>query len=113
MLSVSLRQVFQVKIDEFRDSIAKLLGYSAELSTDRIRFMSVYSKSEEQSLLFTKTTDASSESTTLSLRRTPFVDSPGIYDSFVYYVQERGAIPAFLGDVTLRQWEQSTGQKRR
>lgn len=112
-----LREMFTLKIDELRESIAAVLGYRWDLRDDGFDLLSVYAAGGDgpsKSLRFTKVValDAGTNDVEFNIRRTEFLDLPDVSRLFEYYVDRCGSIAAFLCDLNLRFWELRTGQRR-
>ncbi|XP_022084966.1 mitotic spindle assembly checkpoint protein MAD1-like [Acanthaster planci] len=97
-----LKEVFQKKIQEFREACYRLTGYQVNISNDnQYRLMSMYAERETDVLLFQATATGEMQllendfSSTLS----DFIDS---------FLHQQDSIPAFLSSVTLDLYSHQT-----
>lgn len=97
-----LKEVFQMKIQEFRTVCYVLTGYQIDITTEtQYRLSSVYAEHMDDSLLFKKSSNGS-----MQLMETEFSKTLG--DMVALHLHHQKSIPAFLSAVTLDLFSKQT-----
>ncbi|XP_071796580.1 mitotic spindle assembly checkpoint protein MAD1-like [Asterias amurensis] len=97
-----LKEVFQKKIQEFREACYRLTGYQVNISTDnQYRLMSMYAERPSDVILFqaTQTGEMQLLENDFSSTLTDYIDS---------FLRQQDSIPAFLSSVTLDLYSRQT-----
>ncbi|XP_038068435.1 mitotic spindle assembly checkpoint protein MAD1-like [Patiria miniata] len=97
-----LKEVFQKKIQEFREACYRLTGYQMNISSDnQYRLMSMYAEQETDVLLFQATSSGE-----MQLLENDF--SSTLTDFISSFLHQQDSIPAFLSSVTLDLYSRQT-----
>ncbi|KAF8940189.1 coiled-coil domain-containing protein mad1 [Dissophora ornata] len=107
--SKRLKESWTLKADEFLDAVRSLLGYKVNfLDNGRVELISVYSSEEHQSFVFTSGLHDEGTMQLVGSGSQKYMEDHK--ETFDYWVNQLGSIPAFLSRVTLDLVEQEAQQ---
>jgi len=101
LLNQRLKEVFSVKISEFRQACYELTGYKITMSGSKYRLRSMYAELEDDDLLFQR-----GENESLCVLETPFARR--LDKKSVEVLSRFHSIPLFLSTVTEELFEKQT-----
>ncbi|KAF9109314.1 coiled-coil domain-containing protein mad1 [Mortierella sp. AM989] len=107
--SKRLKESWTSKADEFLDAIRSLLGYKVNfLDNGRVELISVYNSEEQHSFVFTSGLNDEGTMQLIGSGSQKYMEEHK--ETFDYWVNQLGSIPAFLSRITLDLVEQQAQQ---
>eukprot|EP01133_Synstelium_polycarpum_P014034 gene14034-16543_t len=102
-----LKQVFKLKINEFREAVYALFGYKIDMDTNSTyRLQSMYAEHETDELVFQRVVQAQGKIGKMELMETDFTNT--LDREVRAYLYKLHTIPAFLGQVTIDLFSRQT-----
>ncbi|KAF9361186.1 coiled-coil domain-containing protein mad1 [Mortierella sp. AD094] len=107
--SKRLKESWTSKADEFLDAVRSLLGYKVNfLDNGRVELISIYNSEEQHSFVFTSGLNDEGTMQLIGSGSQKYMEEHK--ETFDYWVNQLGSIPAFLSRITLDFVEQQTQQ---